>query len=209
MRLVYRGAEADIFSGEWAGEKAIFKFRKPLPYRHPELDAEIRAQRTVHEAEILDDAKSAGVKTPCLYYVSQPESLIVMQQIEGPRLKSLLGSPGVDEAGVSSAFGAAVGRLHRGGIMHGDLTTSNVLVDEDGVHLIDFGLSIHSARVEDHAVDLRLIKETLVGAHSKIASTVMASFMKGYAGEVGDARAKAVGRKLLEIERRGRYARVD
>lgn len=209
MRLVYRGAEADIYSDWWAGEKAIYKFRKPLPYRHPDLDAEIRAQRTVHEAEIMHDAKSAGVSTPCLFYVSQPESLIVMQEIQGPRLKAVLGRPGPDGTDLSAAFGASVGRLHKAGIMHGDLTTSNVLVDEAGVHLIDFGLSVHSIRVEDHAVDLRLIKETLVGAHSEIATSVMTSFVKGYASEVGEARARAVGRKLSEIERRGRYARVE
>ena len=210
MKLVYRGAEADIFSDEWAGEQAIFKFRKPLPYRHPELDAEIRAQRTIHEAEILHDAKSAGVSTPSLYYVSQKESLIVMQEIQGARLKSFLESPRGDRTRVSTEFGSAVGRLHLGGIMHGDLTTSNVLVDgADGVRLIDFGLATHSIKVEDHAVDLRLIKETLIGAHSEIASRVMSSFMKGYTGEVGEARAKAVGRKLLEIERRGRYARLE
>jgi len=209
LRLVYRGAEADIYSDEWAGERAIFKFRKPLPYRHPELDAEIRAQRTVHEAEILHDAKAAGVNAPCLYYLSQPESLIVMEEIEGPRLKSLLESPGRDRSSISSEFGTAVGKLHRGGIMHGDLTTSNVLVDGSGIRLIDFGLSSHSVKVEDHAVDLRLIKETLAGAHSRIAAMVMSSFVKGYAGEVGSSRARAVGRKLVEIERRGRYARLE
>jgi TP53 regulating kinase and related kinases len=209
VKLVYRGAEADIFSDEWAGEKAIFKFRKPLPYRHPELDAEIRAQRTVHEAEILHDAKSSGVSTPSLYYVSQRESLIVMQEIEGTRLKSFLESPGGDRARVSTGFGVAVGRLHLGGIMHGDLTTSNVLVEGGGVHLIDFGLATHSTKVEDHAVDLRLIKETLIGAHSEIAARVMSYFVKGYTSEVGEARARMVGKKLLEIERRGRYARLE
>ena len=209
MRLIYRGAEADVFSDSWAGEKAIFKFRKPLPYRHPQLDAEIRAQRTIHEAEILHDAKSAGVGTPSLYYVSQMESLIVMQEIEGERLKSFLGSPGADRTRASTEFGMAVGKLHLGGIMHGDLTTSNVLVDDGGVHLIDFGLATHSIKVEDHAVDLRLIKETLIGAHSEIATRVMASFVKGYTREVGEERARTVGRKLLEIERRGRYARLE
>lgn len=139
MRLVYRGAEADIYSGEWTGQGAIFKFRKPLPYRHPELDAEIRAQRTVREAQMIGDAKRAGVRAPYLFYVSQEESLIVMQEIQGPRLKSVLAS-GRDGEEVSTEFGVAVGRLHRGGIMHGDLTTSNVLVNQSGVHLIDFGL---------------------------------------------------------------------
>ncbi|MDG6925952.1 MAG: Kae1-associated kinase Bud32 [Nitrososphaerota archaeon] len=208
MRLFYRGAEADIFLGDWAGSPAVFKFRKPLPYRLPELDEEIRGQRTVHEASIIGDARSAGLRVPYLYYVSPRESLIVMQRIEGPRLKSYLQSAS-ENRGVSEEFGRTVGVLHRSGIMHGDLTTSNVIVADGGVHLIDFGLATHSLKVEDHAVDLRLIKETLVGAHSRVSSAVMASFLAGYASVVGEKRVKEVVRKLAEIERRGRYARVE
>jgi len=208
LKLVYRGAEADIYSGEWAGEKAVYKIRKPLPYRLPELDLAIRHQRTVHEAQILHESKSAGVRSPSLYYVSTSESLIVMEEVAGPRLKSVLQTSAPDRESVSSEFGTAVGRLHSAGIMHGDLTTSNVIVNEAGVHLIDFGLAIRSVKVEDHAVDLRLIKETLVGAHSEISSAVMKSFLEGYASVVGERRAKEVSRKLVEIERRGRYARL-
>jgi TP53 regulating kinase-like protein len=209
MRLVYRGAEADVYSGDWSGEKAVYKFRKPLPYRLPELDLVIRSQRTVHEAQILHESKAAGVRSPSLYYVSTSESLIVMEEIEGPRLKSVLQSAGSERDTVSSEFGSAVGRLHSAGMMHGDLTTSNVIVNEAGVHLIDFGLAIRSVKVEDHAVDLRLIKETLVGAHFEISSSVMKSFLEGYEEVVGPKRAREVTRKLSEIERRGRYARVE
>ncbi len=208
MKLLFRGAEADIFMGDWAGSGAVFKFRKPLPYRLPELDHEIRGQRTVHEAQIIRDARSAGVKVPYLYYVSPSESLIVMQFIGGPRLKAQLQSRGNDRE-MAEEFGKAVGLLHRAGIMHGDLTTSNVIVADDGIHLIDFGLATHSLRVEDHAVDLRLIKETLVGAHSEVSAAVMNSFLRGYGGVVGEKRLKQVTRKLTEIERRGRYARVE
>ena len=209
MKLLYRGAEADLFEGEWSGTEAVFKFRKPLPYRLPVLDEEIRSQRTVHEAEIIRDARTAGVRVPYLYYVSPRESLIVMQFVEGPRLKAFLQKSGIDRDAVSKDFGRAVGTLHLAGIMHGDLTTSNVIVGKKGVHLIDFGLATHTLKVEDHAVDLRLIKETLVGAHSEVAASVMASFFKGYAEVVGEKKSKEVGKKLLEIERRGRYARVE
>jgi len=102
-----------------------------------------------------------------------------------------------------------VGRMHVAGIVHGDLTTSNVIVSEDGIHIIDFGLAAHSSKVEDHAVDLRLIKETLVGAHSKASQRVMAAFLRGYTTVVGERRTKEVTKKLGEIERRGRYARVE
>jgi len=147
--------------------------------------------------------------SPSLYYVSTIESLIVMAEVSGPRLKSFLESPGADTEGVSAEFGTAVGRLHSAGIMHGDLTTSNAIVNERGIHLIDFGLAVRSVKVEDHAVDLRLIKETLVGAHHDISAEVMKSFLEGYAGVVGDDRSRRVCRKLAEIERRGRYARVE
>jgi TP53 regulating kinase-like protein len=209
LNLVYRGAEADIFAGHWAGAQAIYKFRKPLPYRLPELDEEIRSQRTIHEAQIIRDARTGGVSVPHLFYVSPKESLIVMEHMGGQRLKSYLESKDVSARDIPLAFGKAVGGLHLAGVMHGDLTTSNVIVREDGVHLIDFGLAIHSLKVEDHAVDLRLIKETLVGAHSDVSSQVMISFLNGYAAVVGEKRAKEVTKKLREIERRGRYARVE
>lgn len=207
MKLVYRGAEADIFSGDWAGSPAIYKFRKPLPYRLPELDSEIRGQRTVHEAQIIRDARSAGTRVPHLFYVSPKESLIVMEKIAGPRLKSSLESGRARE--LADEFGEAVARLHAAGIMHGDLTTSNVIVSGKGVTLIDFGLATHTLKLEDHAVDLRLIKETLVGAHSRVSSMVMDAFVNGYRKVVGEKRCREVSKKLAEIERRGRYARVE
>ena len=209
MKVIYRGAEADVYSGEWAGGDAVFKFRKPLEYRLPALDKQIRAQRTAHEAEIIGAVKAHGVKSPFVYYVSPEESLIVMQMIQGERLKSLLEDPNVVPFEVSEEFGEMVGKMHLAGVVHGDLTTSNVIVAEDGIHLIDFGLAQHSQKVEDQAVDLRLIKETLVGAHSALAKRVMSAFLKGYSAVVGEKRAKEVTRTLSEIERRGRYARVE
>lgn len=209
MEVLYRGAEADVFGGQWAGEDAVLKVRKPLEYRLPVLDQEIRAQRTLHEAQIIHDVKEAGVKAPCLFYVSPAESLIVMQLVEGPRLKTFLQTPGLSPDEVSEQFGELVARMHRAGVVHGDLTTSNVIVAEDGLYLIDFGLAAHSYKVEDHAVDLRLIKETLEGAHSEVSHRVMAAFLRGYASVAGEKRAKEVNKKLGEIERRGRYARVE
>jgi TP53 regulating kinase and related kinases len=210
LRLLYRGAEADLFLGEWAGRKAVYKFRKPLPYRLKELDDSIRSRRTIREAEMLHESKVARVRTPYLYYVSPDEALLVMELIEGERMKTLLdSSPEEELRRVSCEFGTSVGRLHEAGIMHGDLTTSNVIANQEGVNLIDFGLSTRTSKVEDHAVDLRLIKETLVGAHSAISKFVFEAFVEGYREVVGDARLSQVSKKLRDIERRGRYARVE
>lgn len=210
MKLIYRGAEADLFEGTWAGSRAVFKLRKPLPYRLEALDLAIRSQRTLREAEMLHESKLAGVKSPYLYYVSPVRALLVMELVEGDRLKSLLSSsPEADVRPLSLEFGRSVALLHRAGIMHGDLTTSNVIANEEGVNLIDFGLAVHSTKVEDHAVDIRLIKETLAGAHSAVSSLVLDEFMRGYRSVAGEARARLVANKLREIERRGRYARVE
>ncbi len=206
-RLLYRGAEADVIQGEWQGLEAVYKVRKPLRYRLPVLDEEIRRQRTLHEAEMIHQAKLAGVAAPYLYDVDPPTSTLVMEYVEGSRLKDVVASNEVTD-GVFHEFGRNVGLLHRAGIMHGDLTTANVVQRGGGLVFIDFGLSIRTERVEDHAVDLRLIKETLLGAHSQVAAAAMEAMNSGYAGVLGPARSKAVFKQLLSIERRGRYARV-
>jgi TP53 regulating kinase and related kinases len=212
VKLLYRGAEADVFRGKWCGLPAVYKLRKPLLYRLPDLDKLIRSQRTVHEAQMIHQSKLAGVSAPHLYYLSPPEALLVMEYVEGERLKTLLLGAGLTRERVTAlaeGFGRSIARLHAAGIMHGDLTTSNVIVNGDALSLIDFGLAIHSQRLEDQAVDLRLIKETLTGAHNAVSKPFMQSLVSGYSSVLGSARAEAATKKLAEIERRGRYARVE
>jgi len=212
VRLLYRGAEADVFRGDWCGHPSVYKIRKPLPYRLPELDELIRSQRTVHEAQMIRLSRLAGVSTPHLYYLSPSDALLVMEFLEGRRLKTILLEAGLTRERVvalASEFGRSIAKLHAAGIMHGDLTTSNVVVKGPDLSLIDFGLAIHSQRLEDQAVDLRLIKETLTGAHNAVSKPFMQSLLSGYSSVLGEKRAEAATKKLSEIERRGRYARVE
>jgi len=208
-RLLYRGAEADVVLGEWQGLEAVFKIRKPLTYRLRVLDEAIRRQRTVREAEMIHLAKDAGVVSPFLYNVDIQSSTLVMQFVKGVRVKDQLASLSdsqLDETFFE--FGRDVARLHRFGIMHGDLTTANVVRSDGQLVFIDFGLSVRTARLEDQAVDLRLIKETLVGAHPEASARALDALNKGYASIIGPARSRAVLKQLQNIERRGRYARV-
>jgi TP53 regulating kinase-like protein len=208
-RLLYKGAEADVILGEWQGVRAVFKIRKPLTYRLKVLDDAIRRQRTVREAEMVHLAKSAGVPSPFLYNVDVPASTIVMEFVEGDRVKDLVSSLSPGELDrIFFEFGQAAARLHRSGIMHGDLTTANVVRRDGKLVFLDFGLSVRTTRLEDHAVDLRLIKETLVGAHSEASAGALEALNRGYASVVGQVRSKAVFKQLQNIERRGRYARV-
>lgn len=208
-RLLYRGAEADVVLGHWQGLRAVFKVRRPLVYRLPVLDDAIRRQRTIREAEMIHRAKAAGVAAPYLYAVDPATSTLVMEFVEGDRVKDLV--PGLAAGEVGAIFqelGSDAAMLHRVGIMHGDLTTANVVRRGGGLVFIDFGLALHTSRLEDHAVDLRLIKETLVGAHPGVAALALEHLYRGYAAVSGPARFHAVLRQLQSIERRGRYARV-
>lgn len=208
--LLYRGAEADVVKASWCGMPAVYKVRKRLPYRLPELDAEIRRQRTLREGEMIRSAKKAGVCSPYLYFVDPGRTTLVMEFIDGERMKDLVSSlPPRESSPLFELLGADVARLHAAGIMHGDLTTANVLRRNGELVFVDFGLSMHSSRVEDHAVDLRLIKETIAGAHSEVAQPALDSLFKGYGRVTGERRAAAVFKQLRAIERRGRYARVE
>jgi len=208
-RLLYKGAEADVILGDWQGLEAVFKVRKPLIYRLKVLDEAIRRQRTVREAEMIHLAKKAGVSSPFLYNVDVAASTLVMEFVRGDRVKDLV--PSLSEGQLEDVFfefGRDVAKLHRSGIMHGDLTTANVVRRNQRLVFIDFGLSVRTTRLEDHAVDLRLIKETLVGAHPDASARALEVLNHGYASVVGPARSHAVLKQLQNIERRGRYARV-
>ena len=92
IRLIKRGAEADIFLVRWFGEMAISKIRKRKPYRNVSLDSEIRKKRTVHEANMLSAAKLANVTTPFIYFVDPKHAEIVMERVEGENAKDIVDS---------------------------------------------------------------------------------------------------------------------
>ena len=208
-RLLWRGAEADIVADEWQGLEAVFKIRRRLEYRLSVLDDAIRLQRTVHEAQMIHAAREAGIPVPALYYVDPGEATIVMERVAGQRVKDFVGRASPDDLwSLFHRIGADVAGMHAANITHGDLTTANMIRREGRVVYVDFGLSMHSTRVEDRAVDLRLAKETVLGAHSERSDAALKALTEGYESEAGAKCARAVMTQLRSIERRGRYARV-
>ncbi len=205
MKLRKKGAEADIYQIRWQNSRAILKIRKAKNYRNPSLDSKIRKQRTIKESQILSQAKSFGVPTPLVYFVNLKKTLIVMQEIPGKPVHDLPESKIID---LSTEIGKLVGILHKNGVMHGDLTTSNFILFQNTVFVIDFGLSQNTVKPEDHAVDLRLIKEILNSAHAKIIQPTWKNFLTGYKSVVGNANYIKITRLVSDIESRGRYAAV-
>lgn len=204
MMLIKKGAEADIYLVDWYGKKVVSKVRKPKIYRNRILDMEIRTKRTLHEAEMLVNAKRAGVSTPLLYFVDRNNAEIVMQYIKGKLARDLIER----DSSICKDMGVYAAKLHVSNIVHGDLTTSNFIVNGCKPILFDFGLAFHSNKIEDKAVDIRLIKEIMSSAHASVFKEAFDNFIGGYASVTGKVFTSKILAKVREIERRGRYARV-
>jgi TP53 regulating kinase-like protein len=205
MKLLKKGAEADIYITKWNNSNAILKIRKTRNYRNPILDANLRKQRTIKESQTLSKVKSYGIPAPLVYFVNLEKSSIIMQQIPGTPIHDLSDSKIIS---LSKQIGNLVGLMHKNGIMHGDLTTSNFILFKNKVYVIDFGLSQKTIKPEDHAVDLRLIKEILNSAHVTIMDRSWKNFLVGYKSVVGPSKYLKITNLVSEIESRGRYATV-
>ncbi|MGC1709841.1 MAG: KEOPS complex kinase/ATPase Bud32 [Nitrosotalea sp.] len=205
MRLMKKGAEADIYLTIWNGRKSILKIRKRKEYRNEILDNRIRTLRTIREAKMISEVKSFGVNTPLVYFVDQNKFKIYMQFVPGELVRDL---PNKMIIKTCEKIGKIIGTLHKNGIMHGDVTTSNFILASDKLIILDFGLAQRTERIEDHAIDLRLFKEVLNSAHVVIVNQAWSSFLRGYGKIVGNSRKEKVISQVSDIEKRGRYANV-
>ena len=185
-----RGAEAVIN----LENGCVRKHRLPKSYRLEQLDEVLRQERTLREAKIISDARKYGVPTPIIYDIQRFE--LDMQHIDGQRLKDII------NAELSERVGETVGRLHKAGIIHGDLTTSNMILYENRVYLIDFGLAFYENSIEAQGVDVHVYFQTLQSTHDN-SDGLIEAFKRGYAKTYEEA--DAVFNRVNEIKARGRY----
>ncbi len=201
--LLKRGAEAELRRTEFLGRPAIEKYRVPKAYRLPALDEELRRSRIRTEARLMAEARAAGVAVPILYDIDLVENKIVMEFVEGPTVKEVLDRGGALGLRTARDVGRVVGRLHRAGIVHGDLTTSNMILREGRIVMIDFSLGGKDTGVEGRGVDLHLLREALTSAHAR-ADAYYREVLLGYRA-IRRRAADDVIAKVKEIELRGRY----
>lgn len=197
--LLRQGAEAKLFKAEFEGKQALIKQRIPKGYRCRELDELLRSQRTTGEANLLRKARSLGVKTPDIFLVDKQEKEIIMQFIDGPRLKDVLGKSNI---GLCEELGKSIAMMHESNLIHGDLTTSNILAQEKELFFIDFGLGKNSAKAEDKAVDLLVFKKTFEATHVELMPRGWELILKGYLEAGGK---KEVLKQMEKVEQRVRY----
>jgi len=164
--LITRGAEAEVWKGRWRDRDIILKKRVKKGYRHPELDKKIREMRVRKEGRLINKARKLGVPVPMIYDLNIEKTQLVIQYFPGKRVMDCI------EEGIEvdlKTIGKYIGRLHDARISHGDLTTSNILYDDekDDYCFIDFSLGEKESSDEYLGVDLHLLREALVSVHDE------------------------------------------
>lgn len=194
QKLIAQGAEAHVFKGKnW-----IIKERKAKSYRLPEIDNRLRTQRTKKEVKLLEKA-SLIINVPKI--ANATIDTIVMEEIKGKKLALSLGKL-KNKLSIAKQIGESIAKIHDAGIIHGDLTTSNMIYAKNKLYLIDFGLGFESSNVEHKAVDLHVLKEALEARHHSCAKTVFSAILQGYKISKNSA---WVIKRLEAVEKRGRY----
>ena len=202
LKLIQQGAEAKILFDE--KNNLIIKDRISKSYRHLDLDAQIRKRRTKSETKLLEKAFKI-ISVPKLIKTDEKEK-IEMQFINGKKLSENLNNFTLEkQKEICREIGESVAKLHKENIIHGDLTTSNMILVEDKIYFIDFGLGYISNKTEDKAVDLHLLKHALEAKHFKNCEILIKEISKSYEKILGKIEAKKIFERMKAIEKRGRY----
>jgi len=195
-KFIQQGAEAILIHKN----NLLLKRRTKKSYRLPILDEKIRKQRTKKEAKLLEKAEKL-IPVPKIKKVDEKTKEIDMEFIDGKKLSENLDKIKNAEK-ICKQIGENIAKLHDNGIIHGDLTTSNMIYADNKVYFIDFGLGFESNKAEDKAVDLHLIKEALEAKHFEHASAFWKDILEGY--KLSKHHVETINR-LKKVELRGRY----
>src|SRR3989338_3681607 len=198
MKKLAQGAEAILYQNK----KEVIKERFAKKYRVDTLDLALRGFRTRREAKVLSRLTTLNFYSPHLKEFSDVSMKITMDFIPGPKIKEVLSKSNLKA--LAQEMGEQVGKLHSAGIVHGDLTTSNMILSNINhkIYLFDFGLSFFSDKTEDFAVDLFLFERTLASTHYDLSQELFELVLKGYKKTY--ANASLVLERLESVRGRGR-----
>ena len=230
--LVAQGAEGRVYRTTFLlpDLPCALKYRPPKAYRHPVLDRRLTRQRILAEAKVLQRLRREGVPVPALYAVFEGAGCMMTEWIDGAPVRVRLNDylargaqgegAGHELADLMQRVGRLVGGIHRAGVVHGDLTTSNMMLrpwppEASGGHsegggerlldgevvAIDFGLASQSVSDEDRAVDLYVLERAFASTHPR-AEPLFDELLQGYKSSF--KQTGSVLRKLEDVRMRGR-----
>ncbi|ABL88001.1 Mn2+-dependent serine/threonine protein kinase [Pyrobaculum islandicum DSM 4184] len=205
MILIAKGAEAEIYLVDWFGIKAVLKWRKPKAYRDHTLDYLIRRRRTINEVRNMYIAHVIGVRVPAVYFFDPEKTTILMEYVEGESLRDLLSR---GEHKYLKDVGIYIGKMHKAGLIHGDLAPTNIILSKGELYFIDFGLgetrrgwTRKTAILMARDINVLLRTLELYGAKSEEFKSL---FWSGYREEMG-VRSSVVESEVSRIRASGRY----
>ncbi|XP_053971822.1 EKC/KEOPS complex subunit TP53RK [Hylaeus anthracinus] len=225
FELIAQGAEARVYKGVYLGKPTLVKERFEKKYRHVDLDNRLTKDRIKAECRAIIRAKAAGVVTPAVYFVHLERRCIYMEYIENAVvLKDFIGKNVAKDVNIehlskfiARGLGVLIAKLHSKNIIHGDLTTSNILLQNVGEDVniekcdatnkfvvIDFGLARVESSVEDKAVDLYVLERSLLSAHSEIPLLFLEIFNTYQKHYINKIQCKEVVSKYKDVQARGR-----
>lgn len=229
-QLITQGAEGRLYKTTYLLPEipCALKYRPSKPWRHPTLDQRLTRHRILSEARILAKCRKDGVRVPAVYALDEAAGWLMLEWIDGApvrvRINEKLGNrtEGIEQdvelAGLMRSIGAAIGILHKNGVVHGDLTTSNMMLrpykdaqegSENGsrgqlageVVIIDLGLASGSTSDEDRAVDLYVLERAFGSTHPR-AECLFGELLESY--RTSFKQAPVVLKKLEDVRQRGR-----
>src|SRR3989344_7908722 len=194
MKIIAKGAEAILYKqGNY-----LIKERIKKSYRIDDIDNKLRKYRTRSEARLLQKAENS----PKVFNVDEKGMKIKMEFIDGKLIKNILDNLKNERRNLLlREIGGKIAKMHDSNIIHGDLTTSNMIL-KDKVYFRDFGLGFNSNRIEDKAVDLHLLKQALESKHYRHFEESFKEVLEGY--KLSND-WKEVLERLEKVEKRGKY----
>jgi len=202
--LLYQGAEAKICKSKYMNFDVVQKRRITKSYRIKEIDNRLIFFRTKEEAKLMTGARNHGVSVPIIFDVDLENGIIIMEYLKGKRIKDILNDLSEEERSrICKMIGENIAKFHNNDIIHGDITTSNMILLDDRIHFIDFGLGEINSEIEAKGVDLHVLMEAIESTHSQYSNCfdyVLDGYRKGLKGD-----ADLVVKKVEDIVKRGRY----
>lgn len=231
--LRYQGAESKLYFGTHSGNRCVIKYRFSKKYRHPILDKKLTKERTKRERRMIEKirSKSNMLASYMPKVVWSDECTILMTEITNcetvynyiERNRSNQN----EILKIASLVGQCIAELHNLQIIHGDLTTTNLLLlpkfkdatesevdsktattikrvksdDQESsvVVPIDFGLSTGSVHPEERAVDLYVLERALLSTHFS-ESTFFNTMLDSYMQMIDEKTCEPLGKQKI-VER--------
>ncbi|KAJ5076590.1 o-sialoglycoprotein endopeptidase [Anaeramoeba ignava] len=209
--LINQGAEARIYRTIFYGKQTIIKERFSKKYRHPKLDKILTQKRVSQEVKCICKCRKAGILAPSIYYVDKETNSIFMEDFKDSiTLKQFIFNINIESqkdllnlSQTLREYGKIIANVHNLNIIHGDLTTSNILLkmEKNSLILIDFGLSYISTSFEDKGVDLYVLERAFLSTHPK-SESLFQEVLDSYKKIVNSS--KQIIQQFEKVRKRGR-----